>query len=142
MGLDMYLYKKTYVWTNKRKTLKIEGIDGINPERVSYIVEEVGYWRKANAIHNWFVQNVQGGVDDCKEYYVETQDLKNLLEVVCEVIRHGKKAPEKLPSQSGFFFGSTDYDQYYFDDLKRTKEILQTILKEEAGSDYYYNSSW
>ena len=27
--------------------------------------EEVGYWRKANAIHGWFVRNVQNGKDDC-----------------------------------------------------------------------------
>ena len=28
------------------------------------------------------------------------------------------KAEELLPTCSGFFFGSTDYDEYYFEDLK------------------------
>ena len=31
----------------------------------SRIIEQVGYWRKANQIHNWFVENVQDGEDDC-----------------------------------------------------------------------------
>ncbi len=30
---------------------------------VTTIREEVLYWRKANAIHQWFVENVQGGED-------------------------------------------------------------------------------
>ena len=30
------------------------------------ILEDVGYWRKANAIHNYFVQRCQNGVDECQ----------------------------------------------------------------------------
>ena len=144
MGLDMYLSKKNYVWTEERKNLEIKGLkdNRIKPERVSYIVEEVGYWRKANAIHNWFVKNVQNDVDDCGEYYVSIDDLNSLLDVVNMVLKDKKLAPELLPSQSGFFFGSTDYDKWYFDELKNTKKLLQTVLKEKNGSDFYYHSSW
>ena len=51
MGLDMYLDK--YV------AGKAEDED-----------ESFGYWRKANQIHKWFVDNVQGGIDDCRPYPV------------------------------------------------------------------------
>ena len=68
MGLDMYLSKRTYVknWDFMKPEELHEvlvtknGVEvGIKPQRVSEIVEEVGYWRKANAIHDWFVKNVQ-----------------------------------------------------------------------------------
>ena len=39
------------------------------------------YWRKANQIHNWFVTNVQGGEDNCGEYYVPQDKLIELLAI-------------------------------------------------------------
>ncbi len=30
----------------------------------------VAYWRKNNAVHKWFVDNLNNGEDDCQEYYV------------------------------------------------------------------------
>ena len=43
------------------------------------IFEEVAYWLKANHIHNWFVQNLQDGVDECQYVFVEEDDLRCLL---------------------------------------------------------------
>ena len=50
-------------------------------------------------------------------------------------------AEKLLPTAEGFFFGSTDYNQYYIDDLKLTKEIILEALKQEGG-EYEYHSSW
>src|SRR5690606_25744978 len=88
MGLDMYLTNKRYIWNEDRKSLKITGLKRkkVNPKKVSYIIEEAGYWRKANAIHNWFVKNVQDGEDDCKEYWVSDDKLKELLDTVNKVL--------------------------------------------------------
>ena len=57
------------------------------------------------------------------------------------------KAPELLPTQSGFFFGGTNYDEYYFESNDYTIGIIEEILKEvnERGylpEEYYYQSSW
>lgn len=157
MGLDQYLYKKTYVknWNHmtpeelheitinkgnkKRKDIK--------PERISYIIEEVGYWRKFNALHNWFVMNCQNGDDDCGEHYVSEEQLKELLETLNKV-KEFKSDPineelrNLLPTQSGFFFGGTEYDEYYFDEVERTIEMISELLTEEGSGDFYYNSSW
>ena len=64
MGLDMYLKKHTYVknWEHMSANEKTQVVitkngnphPNINPERVSYIIEDVMYWRKSNQIHNWF----------------------------------------------------------------------------------------
>jgi len=109
----------------------------------------VGYWRKANQIHKWFVDNVQNGVDNCGEYLVKEDQLANLLET-CKLIldKDPSKASVLLPVQSGFFFGSTDYDQYYFKDLENTVKIIESLFEKDldGGSylegDIYYSSSW
>ena len=114
--------------------------------RIKWIDVEVGYWRKANAIHQWFVENVQGGEDNCKEYDVSKADCVNLLHAVNVVLENPEKAKELLPTQGGFFFGSTDYDENYISDLEDTKRILTTILDkgEEWWKEWYlvYQSSW
>ena len=90
MGLDMYLNRKTFVGAqyehrNVKGCIELEKNGKPIPivlSRVSEIVESVGYWRKANAIHQWFVDNVQHGVDDCREYLVERGQLQTLLDTV------------------------------------------------------------
>ena len=148
MGLDMFLIKKTYVYrypTEKEDAnapkLAIT-YPGVKPERVTYIEERIGIWRKANAIHQWFVDNVQDGEDDCRPYYTSIDDLKKLRDKVLRVLDDQSLASELLPTQGGFFFGSLDYDQYYFDDLKQTFQICNTAINEETDGEYYYEASW
>lgn len=158
MGLDMFLWKEVYVgaeYSHRNMNVSIDVTkDGkrmpINTKKVCEIREEAMYWRKANAIHNWFVQNVQGGNDDCKKYWVSIDHLKELRKTIKKVLKNHKKASELLPSSAGFFFGSTDYDSYYFDCLKETEERLTEIIKEynkltevvRMDVNYYYESSW
>ena len=154
MGLDMYLRKKTYVGANyehRKVNGKIDLSVGDNRlnikfSRVSYIVEEVGYWRKANQIHAWFVENVQNGVDECQESYVSKEDLIELRDI-CRTLNKSKsvkKAEELLPTQQGFFFGSEGYDEYYFEDIKETLKVLNSVIKEieKDDAEIYYQASW
>lgn len=109
------------------------------------IIEQVGYWRKANHIHAWFVDNVQDGEDDC-DYHNEVtkDDLEYLLDICQRVLDDHSLADALLPTQSGFFFGGTEYDEYYFDDIKDTIEIIKNVL-ETTDFDkemIYYVSSW
>lgn len=152
MGLDMYLAKRTYVknWDHMKPaekhkiTTKGPEAASIDTKKISYIVEDAGYWRKANQIHNWFVNNVQKGEDDCKDYHVSNEQLEELLDVVKQVLKAPNKAKDLLPVQTGFFFGSKEYDQYYFQDLEYTKKLLEDLLKDPANmsADFYYHSSW
>jgi hypothetical protein len=157
MGLDMYLSKRSYVknWNHMNPkerhkiTVKKGGKvrDDIRPERISYVVEEVGYWRKFNALHRWFVENIQNGVDDCREYYVDATEIQKLLETLKEVsakrnevVQNELVADKLLPTARGFFFGDVSYDEYYYDEVDRTIKLFEELLKEEG--DYYYQSSW
>jgi len=149
MGLDMYLDKRTYVkyWEHNGddnyevKVTKKNEPTNIDPKKVKYIIEEAGYWRKANQIHRWFVENVQDGVDNCGDYYVERNQLQALLDLCKIVQKDHSKAEELLPSASGFFFGGTDYDEWYYNDIENTISILEDALEDKNG-EYYYTSSW
>jgi len=126
MGLDMYLDRVTKV-------------PAIGESKDS---TEVAYWRKANAIHAWFVENVQGGVDKCEPHEVIKKQLEELL-LICNYVFETRDT-EQLPTQGGFFFGSTDYDQWYLDDLKSTIEQLQKVVDETdwKNEKIIYQSSW
>jgi hypothetical protein len=154
MGLDMYLTRESYFGKGKIKEISFvtnhkpfyneEVTKIIKSDKIAKIEEEVGYWRKANAIHKWFVDNVQGGIDECEKSWVNVDQLKELLNVVQVVLDNPNKAQELLPTQAGFFFGETEYDEYYIQDLKDTKQIIEEILQEdpEGKGTYFYQSSW
>lgn len=152
--------------------LKALGLqNGDFPELKSVEIRlSIGYWRKANAIHRWFVNQHGGGVDKCQPIDVGREDLQALLaaaesilatvvkgEAVIEEGLFGKYesypdatldeelAAELLPSQAGFFFGSTEYDYSYVMDLESTVHQLKAILghKKLANvGDFTYQASW
>ena len=154
MGLDMYMTARhSFYGCNITATVCSEDYNGVKRENkidnVRCVETEVGYWRKANAIHKWFVDNVQNGEDDCKKYYVSEDDL-DALELACRKVLAAKGtekekevAMEFLPPCDGFFFGGTEIDEYYFTDLEDTLKIIERARKAllEKG-DIYYSSSW
>jgi len=159
MGLDMYLSRSKFVGFNyehKRKELEDLGIvlpdlsfAGIDIKKVTTITEDVMYWRKANAIHKWFVDRVQNGNDDCEEYLVSSEKLEELYNTIKLALSSRDNEEignieDILPTQCGFFFGGTDYDEYYWGDLVSTKEMLEKLFKDKTWDtwDYKYQSSW
>jgi hypothetical protein len=107
------------------------------------VCQQVGYWRKSNHIHRWFVKNVQKGVDDCGYYFISMDQLSKLLDICERVLDNFIDAPKLLPNQSGFFFGNTKYNEDYLDDVKKTKNIILSL--EELELDHkvlIYHSSW
>ena len=94
----------------------------------SFNCGNVAYWRKANQIHRWFVENVQGGNDNCGLYEVDLEQIFELIDIIKIVLADHSLAEEFLPTQEGFFFGGTAYDDYYWEDLEETKKQLEFII--------------
>lgn len=142
MGLDMSLYA-----IDKDAADKIEAITDAR-ERADVFFrasrDEVAYWRKANQVHAWFVEEVQKGVDECIPTRVHPEQLADLHDRCKQVIADPDKGPELLPTRVGFFFGSTGYDDYYLQQLEDTVERLERLLAtpEHRGRVIYYWSSW
>ena len=139
------------------------------------LYEDVMYWRKANAIHKFFVDTVQNDEDDCGYYEVNLETIKKLNNLCEQALKITTESPKKiiqvqigwskdgpiyedvevydvdkneidnlLPTQSGFFFGNTEYDACYIRDLKDTIEACNKIINEFDFENNYlaYTSSW
>jgi hypothetical protein len=166
MGLDMYLSATKYVSGADYKRdgegnlvkeanplyaalLEATGLsaDEVREDLPSATVSiTVAYWRKANSIHQWFVVNCGEGEDNCKPYDVTREQLLELRDLCREVILDPERGEDILPTASGFFFGSTEYDEWYMEEVKNTADILDGILsnpKFEFDSWYFeYRASW
>ena len=165
MGLDQYLQASKYVSGYKHhdddtkaeyKTLaEMFGVgEYVDPDSPSASVEfTVAYWRKANQIHQWFVENVQDGVDECKPHYVSREQLAELRDL-CKLVlgvrtkvgvnvsAADRVAAEKLPPISGFFFGSEDIDEWYWAQLTDTVKQIDRVLTLPEEWSLKYQSSW
>jgi len=108
----------------------------------------VAYWRKANAIHSWFVRECADGVDECQPIPVSREKLTELLDIAKKAAkdydegRKGESASVLAPT-GGFFFGSTEVDEWFRADLKLTIDQIDKALA-NAGSyvDFTYQASW
>lgn len=181
MGLDMYLSKKTYVknWEhqdiNEKFTVTVrkgsEEFNKIKPERVSYITEDIMYWRKANQIHGWFCENALE-MNEVR-FYVTYQNLKDLVETCKTVLEGLEKSPKKkmsveagwkngekyyedievyelskdvmslLPPVEGFFFGSYVIDEWYKHQIEETiKGLSKEIEEGDEYDEYEYYASY
>jgi len=150
MGLDQWIEKNVYVGANyphRNVKLQIEAVVDeepleINTDKVTYITEEVLYMRKANAIHAWFERRLGGPLENCRKYSFTKEDMADLLSDVRKVLKNPELAEEILPTHSGFFFGSLEYDQWYFEDLKAVEEELSEALKDRREHHYIYHAWW
>ena len=183
MGLDMYLeasfsqraYERPtdqdYADMREGKEVKIEKSSefeeaissiGFEDAPIDYAYNHFQYvfpiitWRKANAIHKFFVDEVQKGNDNCERHYVSRETLVELLDRITTIldiktpVAREMKAEELLPTNiEGCFFGSKEYDDWYYQDLKRTKDILEKVFEYEENAEagkcfdsFYYQSSW
>lgn len=112
---------------------------------VATIFDKVAYWSKANAVHRWFVTHVHDGQDDsCWSAEVPRSTLEELLDTVETVLLNPQSAARLLPTQAGFFFGSTDYDGTYRCDLEDARDQLRTVL---SSTDFdrqivFYHCWW
>ena len=144
MGLDMYLSAKRYIWDKEGEGVEVNGVDIPAPLKLKELGCRAAYWRKANAIHNWFVENVQGGADNCAQYEVTAHQLEELRDECQRVIDDPKLGAEALPTAKGFFFGSTDYDEGYAEDLQYTIDAVNELLAtpRDYNWSFFYQSSW
>ena len=169
MGLDMYLYirKNEYCskyYKDEGSDLKLEypkDVSRFFPNLTDLTISrttdyKVGYWIKANAIHSWFLENCaakdpfDNPIDDCRPIEIPLEKLEELLDTCKEVLEDHSLAKRLLPTADGFFFGSTKYDEWYFNNIEETINIIEPVIDfmkhmseiKDCTWDVIYEASW
>jgi hypothetical protein len=93
----------------------------------THYAPSVCYFRKVNLLFAYFENK-----GTLIEQYFAFMDKNTCLDIIdrCEkVLKNPELASELLPTQSGFFFGSTDYNEYYFKDVADVlKQLTEKAL--------------
>lgn len=137
-----------YDWQTRVLTIIPVSVDALEREK-DRVLNDIcakydAYFRKVNFIYKYFADN-RSMVD---EWYapVTTADLEDII-ARCDRVLKAKDeetAHAELPTTNGFFFGSTDYDGWYFDDVKDCKKQLKRFLKlmQKNDDNGYIIFSW
>lgn len=157
MGLDMFLHGEAFFSSHIHDSANGKFLPRPNPKYAEIhklcdlevngdewglitIQIPVMQWRKANQIHKWFVDECQDGVDECQYTSLSAVKLRELVDVIGEALVD--KDSTLLPPQSGFFFGSTDIDEWYWKDLESTHDTLKEVLDAGRFEYFTYHASW
>lgn len=150
MGLDMYLEGRRYLSPTDEGTAPARkavaaaiGFEppaskpGGEPELMEVVAVSVrvGYWRKSYPLHQWFVDNVQEGHDDCRPAYVSDSVLRELQARLEQVRSAPESVSEHFVVEEGEALDEDEID-FALDVLSHARRL------QEAGWDLYYRSSW
>lgn len=119
MGLDIFISERD------KKTRDIVSQDFL-------------YYRKSNFLFAYF-QNVANKVkyDQIYTCTISKEELEDIADRCEKIINNHTLAEELLPTMEGFFFGSTDYDEMYFDKIEEVYIDFKHILASQFDFDNY-----
>lgn len=107
--------------------------------------KQIGYFRKVNFLVRFFKDK---GYDVANQidFEINKEMCKELLDRCEQVLNDNSKAEELLPTMGGFFFGSTDYDEYYFGDVGIVRDYINNVLLPEfdklGDNEYITFGTW
>lgn len=132
---------KIYPYTNGILDLP-ELVEVVKNEIEMSYEEYSAYFRKVNFLFFYFDRVINTMYDQWFAF-VRPEDVDDLIDRCEQVLKDNSLAHELLPTQNGFFFGSTDYDKWYFHDVKdclKQMKKYRKLLKD--GITGYVIFSW
>jgi hypothetical protein len=167
MGLDMYLFSLPKIsgmdydqivlanrYLTEPENLQNEMYERVKPHIKHFeefgsswtsLFEEIAYWRKANQIHNWFVNTLHYEKDEpCFTVEVTKDQLSELHKLCVRVLKQKEHPATLLPTRPGCYFGNLSYDQYYYREIFETESLLAHFLENFNFDTHYllYQCSW
>lgn len=117
-------------------------------------------FRKANQIHDYIINNYHNGIDNQKNFRIPRAGIESLQKILIQVIDSLEQSPkeinkdgnevytdttiakELLPTQSGFFFGGLEYDDWYLNQCKNALLMCNEILIDQPIGIITYWCWW
>lgn len=159
---DIYTVNPEYPTVELEPVVNIDGYN-IDTYELFHVSGAEHYYRKTNQIQNYFEEHFyEDGNDyegsDYNNVVTKVDDLTidDIIECIDNIESSENKeetAKEEFPTTEGFFYGSTEYDQSYFDtnnefknDLTELQKIRNEINQRLENTDYHavitYSSWW
>jgi len=133
-----------------RLNIETSSYIGEGEQKVSYVtagrtdMEDAGYFRKHNHLVAYFKYE-----ENCSDKELAKCEVKDCITACKQVLKHWGKddfesvAEELMPTESGFFFGSTEYDEYYKEKLEEDIKVFTNVLKNtDWDNDIVYFHCW
>jgi hypothetical protein len=98
-------------------------------------------WGSSHHIHSWFVNNVQGGVDDDRYHEVTREQLQQFVDVCKKALANKKKAGHYFPTNEAYRSECPTIDDGYFHDLENDVKRITRILKSPKYKDWDFGYS-
>ena len=154
-----------YTLNPEHPTVELEqvvNIDGYNTDNYElfHVNDTKRYYWKANQIQNYFEERFyeDGNDYDGDEYdnvvtKIDDLTIDDIIARINNIESSKETAKEEFPTTEGFFYGSTAYDESYFDtnnefknDLLELQKIRNEINEKLENTDYHaiitYSSWW
>lgn len=143
MGLDMTISRTIHGYRKSTGTLSSSFEDYKTDEygcsNSEYVTTQAAYWRKANSIHKWFVDNVQNGEDDCGTYEISIDTLRKLRAVCVRVLDKMRgmalEVPDKYAADFKKFFPNGEVPQKVVIDPDNLSELAKVTVYHELPKD-------
>lgn len=110
-------------------------------------IMEYKSWRKVPSIHSYFLNRIH----ERTNYYfnkITVDDLLQLKSLIIQAFDHKddeEKLEELFPMEGGVFYGSVEYDDYFWENMESTLETLtemeERFFKHKTTLEFYYGYS-
>lgn len=119
LGIEDRLHIEEHLYTNEKN----EVVKYVTAERKD--TSDVMYFRK----HNWLLPFF-GYVENCTNKVISKDDVELFISAAEKVLekKDVETAKELIPTESGFFFGNTEYDEWYFKGIEKDLEEFRNCF--------------
>lgn len=144
MGLDIYFHKRNYSDHNPNEPI---GKDEEGKNIYEDMGKDIAYFRKVNFLMSYF-NYLEGEDDNCYYKEIERSEIEDLVEDCDYTLQHkaeileGKMTDIPLEPTGGFFFGSTDIDEYFFDEVKDVMDTFKEVLDNLSEDEQVFMYCW
>ena len=156
---DIYTINPEYSTVELEPVVNIDGYNTNNYE-LFHVSDTERYYCKANQIQNYFEERFYEDGNDCDsdEYdnvvtKIDDLTIDDIIARINNIESNKETAKEEFPTTEGFFYGSTEYDEFYFEtknefksDLIELQKIRNEVNKKLENTDYHaiitYSSWW
>ena len=144
------------------KLNQVVNIDGYNTDNYElfHVNDAKRYYWKANQIQNYFEERFYENGNDCDsdEYNnvvtkIDDLTINDIIARINNIESSKETAKKEFPTTEGFFYGPTEYDEFYFEknnefksDLIELQKIRNEINEKIKNTNYHaiitYKSWW